>query len=191
MVDAWKDLFFRNKSFLDHYFKYLKKYSDKEYVKNFFLRNENIINKKLGIIFNDYPEYIFFTESYFHNAKIISNTLINNETITMVMGHLKSYGDSLNPQYCEFQLKNNTYLPFEIIDITYKNIPITIEKPIFLDGKKDESPLLIMNISFNIPTKYQTKFKISKKVLKDFMLRYRALGTSDTITTKIYSYPLN
>ena len=38
-VKSWKNLFFQNKLFIEKYFKYLKKYSDKEYLDKFFSNN--------------------------------------------------------------------------------------------------------------------------------------------------------
>ena len=187
-VKSWKNLFFQNKLFIKQYFKYLKKYSDKEYLDKFFSNNKNLIDEKLGILFNDYPEYIFLTESYYHNAEIIRKSFTTKEHTPIVIAHLNNSSDSTKTQQCEFQLINTTFYPVEIIDITYKNSPITSELSIMLDGKKENMPLVLNDFSFNIPIKYQERFTLRKKILKDFNLRYRTYDSEDTISTTIYSY---
>lgn len=150
---AWKNLFYSNYNFLEHYFRYLKLYSKKGYLYDFFASNKNEIREKLGIIAN--AKYIFITGKYYHNAEIIRNSFTTSANKPHLNVNLKETNDDGNTV---FQIANTTFFPVEIIDIVYKDSSITNSDPFIIDGKKEKMPLTYNDVEYVIDEEIQKKF---------------------------------
>ena len=187
---AWKNLFFSNIIFLEHYFNYLRKYSDKKFLDSFFEKKETLINNKLGILYNDSPDYIFLTNIYYHNADIIQKSFTSQKQKPHLNINLKEVLDVASGNKVIFQIANTTFFPVEVIDLVINGRPVSNKEAFVIDGKLENAPLKYISFEFLLNGKLKKELTPKKKFLKNLKLRYRAVGSSDTLLVSVKSFGL-
>ncbi|MFH1479059.1 MAG: right-handed parallel beta-helix repeat-containing protein [Candidatus Omnitrophota bacterium] len=166
------DVFYRD------YINELERISASGYLEGFFNEIEDELEKKLDIIYKEWPDYYFSKDIFYHNASFINATLNPVKAIHVYFS--RTYDDGIG-----FNVGNIQLMDVEIIGLSYKDIAgFDQDKKAIIKGKKPFEAVEYQDVKFLYPE----TFLWEGKDIRDLKIRYRLVGTTDEREDTVFPY---
>jgi len=168
-----------DRKFYQKYIKELERISNPDYINNFFNDIEDELEKKLNIIYKEFPYYNFSKDIYHNNIGVINMALAPEKVINAYFKNSDSDG-------IELELGNIQSMDVEALSVSYKDL--TVLKPseeiIFL-GKTEHQPVEYRDVKFFFPQGFEWK---GEEDISDLRLNCRIFGTAQDRVEDIFPY---
>ncbi len=199
-VKVWKDIFFENEHFVNTYFKYLRKYSQEEFLQNFHEETSGERELYLTYMYKENSSYKFFIDHYTSNASVIRNKLKEFESTEEPEFHKYFVNVTSNRTITqgltklELNLNNNSYeelIVFGAFDTS--ETKISSDQNITIDGRGlnqrvNENKFELNLINAIDSNQIKLKRNDNRWVHRKIKVGYSFVGQTDTFYTKIESY---
>ncbi len=158
---------FSNPILLEKYLSELYRISEKEYLDRLLKDLNAELQKKLSILYKDFP-YFHYTTKYLYANQAFIKQLLNP------LNGLLAYERGIDDNHLILEVANIQALPVEISHLLYKgSLKLTPKTRIILDPKKEAQPLEFHNFTF-YPQEHP-KATLDKNI-DHFKLAYKMLG---------------
>ena len=201
-VYRWKDIFFKDQTFVKLYFKYLNKYSDSSYLNEFHKKIEKELFKNLSAIYKDTFTYHFDLKVFENNAKVIREKLLNvKEPKKEVPNKYFITSESttpihLNDTVLKLSIKNNSKEDIFVLGLfdSFKN-KISSDDTYTVLGRESKTYSIANEYVFNLTPpidsiKSKTKIKNNNWVHKQIKVGFKYPYSSDTLFSRIERFYL-
>ena len=168
-----------DKEFYQKYIKELERVSGPDYLNKFFNETEDELEKKLNIIYKEFPYYNFSKDIYHNNMHIINTTL--NPTKILHVYLYKIYSDGI-----ELELGNIQSMDAEALSVSYKDSIMLepLERLVFT-GKDATQPVEYKKVKFFFPEGFEWG---GDKSVADLRLDCRIFGAAQDRREVIFPY---
>ncbi|NQT22280.1 MAG: CotH kinase family protein [Candidatus Omnitrophica bacterium] len=167
-----------DKEFYQKYIKELERVSNPDYLNNFFNEIEHGLEKRLNIIYKEFPYYNFSKDIYYNNIHVINITLNPVKILNVYLHEIDKDGIAL-------ELGNMQSMAVEVKGVFYKGS--TLFRPlrkIILAGKKISQPAEYKNVKFLFPD----DFTWGDKDVSELKLNCKIFGATQDRHEDIFPY---
>jgi hypothetical protein len=175
----FKDLVFSDPLFYEAYIKALQKMSTPSYLDSLFSDIGPELEKKLSIIYSEFPQF-YFTKSIFYN---------NQQAMRNVMQPaqgLHAYRNQVSDRRLKIDLGNIQAMPLEVVSVSFKEVPMfSPAERIILQPMIPNTPVDYKTFDFIPPT----GFAWSDTMAPYLKLDYKVLGTTKLLQSAVYPWP--
>lgn len=167
-----------DKAFFRQYIKELERVSDEAYLDKFFNGLGDELQKKLDILYKEFPHYTFSKDVFYHNQHIINVTLNPGKTLHAYFN--KAYDEAI-----ELDLGNIQSMDAEVLGLSCENSALLRPlRRIILPGKIASQPVQYKNIKFFFPEDFSWK----DKEISDLKVKCRIFGTKESRYEDIFPH---
>jgi hypothetical protein len=174
----WSDQIFNDQDFYSLYIKYLYKYSEEEYLENFYKKIKTEYDKKLNITYRINPLYID------KNFEILAEnqTYIKNKLSPTELTH--AYLENHSEKRIKIKIGNIYSSPIEVIGISYKGKKYKISDQNFHDSKAESEKIFFKTYEIQVDA------NITDLELNSLRVISKIIGSNTEIEDKIFLWPL-
>ncbi len=168
-----------DRAFFKEYVKELERISGPSYLENFFNEIEDELEKKLDILYKEFPYYNFSKDVFYHNQHIINVTLNPVKVLNVYFNNAQDDG-------IELELGSVQSMDAEVIGAYYKDsVLLNPSEKIILAGKLPSEPVAYQNMRFLFPE----GFIWDDTKIADVKLHCRIFGTSRDRYEDVFPFP--
>ena len=196
-VMAWKRNFFEDEAFVEHYFKYLKKYSSPTYLTDFNEKIKKQMNEKLGYFYKESLTYKFLDYIYIENRNTIANSVLKYEAAKKAVNKDYFVHAQLNAPLnyndgsVSIKIMNNNRSPIHVLGLLNpEEEKINREEKFKVLGLNKKMQAGEVSEVFNLivpidSAQLELKRKDNLWVHKKIKLAYQVVGKKDTLFCRI------
>ncbi|MGH7597454.1 MAG: hypothetical protein ACREOI_13960 [bacterium] len=171
----FKDLAFSDPIFYEAYIKELQRMSAPGYLDSLFNDLEVELEKKLNILYSEFPQF-YFTKSIFYNNQQAMRNVLRPEQ------GLHAYLNKAAARRLTIDLGNIQALPLEVMGVSFKDeVPFSPTERIILQPMIPNTPVEYKSFDFALPA----AFAWSDTMKPYLELNYKVLGATEVRRTAI------
>lgn len=179
----WRNTFFEDKVFFSKYIDALLKISKKSFLDEFFNSIQDEYEKKLNIIYSNFPGYDFTNQklTLYKNQVFIRNVI---NPLEGVQAYFKSIDN--NKGILTLQIGNIQLLPVEINEAYYGKYRLKLLKnSSLLQSKTPFQPIEFQEVQFKLPK----GLTLPKDFQNNLNVNYKILGTNTNKEITVFRWP--
>jgi hypothetical protein len=175
----FKDLAFSDPVFYEAYIKALQRMSAPGYLDSLFSGLDVELEKKLNVIYSEFPQFYFTKSIFYNNQQAMRNVL------QPVQG-LHAYLYKAAAQRLTVALGNIQAMPLEVTGVAFKDeVPFSPTERIIIQPMIPNTPVEYKSFDFALPA----AFAWSDTMKPYLELHYKVLGTTEVRRTAVNPWP--
>ncbi|MDZ7360033.1 MAG: CotH kinase family protein [candidate division KSB1 bacterium] len=175
----FKDLAFSDPVFYEAYIKALLRLSAPGYLDSLFSDLQVELEKKLNILYSEFPHFYFTKSVFYNNQQAMRNVLQPAQG-------LHAYFNKAAAQRLTIDLGNIQAMPLQVIGVSFKDeVPFSPTERIILQPMIPNTPVNYQSFDFALPS----AFVWSDTMKPYFALHYKVLGTTEVRRTAVNPWP--